>query len=205
MWHVWIWRYESPAFAQHYSTRQPLVHTHRRPPSGDTLASLASIYTAATDRFRPVSGGPDDIYTWWDDADSITEPLTVAFLERLQSHLQATGRNTTSQADLQKVINQFKEIARDVLNYLRYHRSQGLLVLLRQYAQQQSFTVSDVDPDLLQSEVERLLDLDQLGRWYGRVAQKDHGGLTTWPAVGLQGNQVSAAEGREDGKQGMGC
>jgi hypothetical protein len=102
---------------------------------------------------------------------------------------------------LQQAIDQFKEVARDVLNYLRYYRSQGLLVLLRQYAQQQSFTVSDVDPDLLQMEIKRLLDLDQLGRWYGRVAQKDHGGLTTWPAVGLQGNQVGDVVERKRGKQ----
>jgi hypothetical protein len=62
--------------------------------------------------------------------------------------------------------------------------------MLRQYAQQGSFTVADIDPDVMQQEVRDLLDLDQLGQWYARVARKDHPGFATRPVVGLQDKQV---------------
>jgi len=144
----------------------------------------------------------DGLYTFYSDAQEITGKLTVLFLRQLQAHLDASSQNTTSRADLQRVIDEFKEVALDVLSYFRSQNSRALLLMLRQYARQGSFTVTDIDPDVLQQEVRQLLDLDELGRWYARVARKDHPSVTTWPFVGLQGDQVGRVE--DLGLKGLG-
>jgi hypothetical protein len=89
------------------------------------------------------------LYTYYSDTETITEGLTVAFLGHLQTTISANGANSSANADLQEVIQEFKSVARDVLSYLRYHNSQALLLLLRQYSQTRSFTMADVDPDVL--------------------------------------------------------
>lgn len=176
----------------------PLGNRRLAPPAGLAPARPAapcSVHLLLCPAARPpvLPGGADALYTFFDDADRITEKVTVAFLDRLKGHLRATQANTTANAELEDAIDQFKEVAADVLNYLRNQNSQALLLLLRQYAEHESLMLLDVDPDVLQLEVQRLLNLDQLGKWYARVASKDLAGLTTWPVVGLQNSQVGAA------------
>lgn len=132
-----------------------------------------------------------DLFTYFSDTETITEGLTVAFLGHLQTSLGASGVNSSANIDLQEVIQEFKSVARDVLSYLRYHNSQALLLLLRQYSQTRSFTMADVDPDVLQQEVQRLLDLRELGNWYARVSRRDTDGHVTRPTIGIQATEAS--------------
>lgn len=172
-------------------TTQTIPFTRGMPVDGLALRQLPPPWSEEAEEMRsmPDSGTWSGLYTYYSDAEQITEQLTRAFLEQLQAQLDASGQNTTNRADLNEIIAEITEVARDVLNYLRHHNSQALLPMLRQYAQQGSFTVADIDPDVMQQEVRDLLDLDQLGQWYARVARKDHPGFATRPVVGLQDKQ----------------
>lgn len=150
---------------------------------------------------RPVAPAPSflplppahhaDLFTYYSDTETITEGLTVAFLGHLQTTIGISGVNSSANADLEEVIQEFKSVARDVLSYLRYHNSQALLLLLRQYSQTRAFTMADVDPDVLQQEVQQLLDLRELGNWYARVSRRDTDGYVTRPTIGIQATEAS--------------
>jgi hypothetical protein len=85
-------------------------------------------------------------------------------------------------------LEEFAAVAADILNYFRERNSQALLSMLRQFSQQGTFTLADVDPDVLQQEVQQILDLNQLGKYYARVSQRHGGGegITTRPSAGSQ-------------------
>lgn len=109
----------------------------------------------------------------------------------MQQHYAATGQNiTASNSDMTEVLAVFQSVARDVLSYLRYHNSQVLLSLLRQYSQTRSLSIADVDPDMLQQEVQRLLTVDALNEWYADASMPDHPSITTKPFTLLGGAQV---------------
>jgi hypothetical protein len=126
-----------------------------------------------------------ELYTLYSDARVITEQLTAAFLQHMQQHYAATGQNMpASDTNLSEVLSVFESVARDVLSFLRFHNSQVLLPLLRQYSQTRAFPFADVDPDALQQEVSRLLTLDALNEWYAVVSMLDHPSITTRPFTG---------------------
>lgn len=116
-----------------------------------------------------------DLYTWFDDALAISEQQTSEFLAQLRANGMPTANLTGPEAtvNMTEVFENFEGVARDVLSYLRFHGSQALLPLLRQFASQGTLTLSDVDPDVFRDEVFGLLNLTRLGHWYVDVGSFD--------------------------------
>lgn len=176
--------------AQTRHSSQP-VSLHQTAATTPCFCSLLPVAPAHPPTPCPHPAHHADLYTYYSDTETITEGLTVAFLGHLQTTLTASGVNSTANADLQEVIQEFKSVARDVLSYLRYQNSQALLLLLRQYSQTRSFTMADVDPDVLHQEVQRLLDSWELGNWYARVSRRDVDGYIKQPTIGIQATEAS--------------
>jgi hypothetical protein len=119
------------------------------------------------------------MYQWANDTLQISEQLTAAFLQRLQqqltdgeadsgqSMLMSPGTNVTELLDV------FISLAKDVLVYLRQSRSQALLQMLRDFARRGAISMSDIDPDILQREINELLNATALNDWYGATSRKD--------------------------------
>lgn len=133
----------------------------------------------------------EQLYTLYSDAETITEESTASFLQQLEQQLKANAAAFNLQnpsQNMTKTLEEFSAVAADILNYFRERNSQALLSMLRQFSQQGTFTLADVDPDVLQQEVQKILDVDQLGKYYARVSQRHGGGegITTRPSAGAQ-------------------
>jgi hypothetical protein len=81
--------------------------------------------------------------------------------------------NASSFQGQQIDVGPFVRIATDVLNYLRFCRSTALLQLLREFSATGQLDVQSVDPDELQAEVQRLINLENLNRWYLASGRSD--------------------------------
>jgi hypothetical protein len=139
-----------------------------------------------------------DVYSHEQDAAAITAAASAAFLSQLalqQQQLQqlqeqllpgaktlvngktstahSTNRSTAAQTSQPIDVAPFVRVATDVLNYLRFCRSTALLQLLREFSTTGQLDLQTVDPDELQSEVIKLLNLDNLNRWYLASGRSD--------------------------------
>jgi hypothetical protein len=77
-----------------------------------------------------VPGTWSGLYTYYSDAEQITEQLTRAFLEQLQAQLDASGQNTTNRADLNEIIAEITEVGHTSVRLLS-HSGLTTSVLLR--------------------------------------------------------------------------
>jgi hypothetical protein len=130
-----------------------------------------------------------ELYTLYSDAETITEESTAKFLQQLEQQLSANAAAYNLQRpgqNMTQTLKEFSAVAADILNYFRERSSQALLSMLRQFSRQGTFTLGDVDPDVLQQEVQQILDVDQLGKYYARMSQRGGEGITTRPATGAQ-------------------
>lgn len=127
----------------------------------------------------PRGAMPSELFVYYEDTESITEELTRAFLSKIEEEFQLSRHGDN--ANMTEIVEAFQGVARDVLNFLRYHNSQAILPLLREFSTQGTITVTNVSPDLLNQEVQQLLNVTQLGRWYADAASFDHPSITTVP------------------------
>eukprot|EP00883_Tetradesmus_obliquus_P014390 jgi/Sobl393_1/7431/SZX73457.1 len=127
--------------------------------------------------------GPDDLltamYTLANDTLLITEQLTEVFLQRLlqqidegeadsgQTMLLTPGTNVTA------LLDTLVPCARDMLPYLRDCKSSALLQMLRDFAKRGAISTSDIDPAVLQDELNKLINVTRLNVWYGSTTKKD--------------------------------
>eukprot|EP00775_Hariotina_reticulata_P007450 gene7450-7660_t len=121
-----------------------------------------------------------ELYTFFTDAVDITELDTVVFLRQLLQSLSdsnddkvAAFANDTSSLLSPEVVEVFIGVARDILSYFRQRRSSALLLLLREISVSGGISLSDVDPDVLQRELNEVMNLTALNQWYGLVGQFD--------------------------------
>lgn len=121
------------------------------------------------------------MYIYFADALSITTHATEVFLQQLQQSMANSQQFNMTTADLADIIETFKSVAQDILSYLRYHNSEALLLLLRQFSVNGALSLADADPDVLQQEVQRLLNETALGDWYLAASQRASGAITTNP------------------------
>jgi hypothetical protein len=119
------------------------------------------------------------MYTWANDTLLISEQLTEVFLQRLLQQIRE-GESDSGQAMLMtpgtnvtELMNTFISIAKDVLVYLRDSRSHALLHMLRDFSRRGAISMSDIDPDVLQAEINKLLNKTALNHWYGATTRKD--------------------------------
>jgi hypothetical protein len=91
-----------------------------------------------------------------------------------QTKITTTTKPANTSAQGQNIdIAPFIRVATDVLNYLRFCRSNALLQLLQEFAATGQLDVQSADPDELQSEIEKLLNLENLNRWYLASGRSD--------------------------------
>lgn len=119
------------------------------------------------------------MYTLANDTLLITERLTEVFLQRLlqqidegeadngQTMLLTPGTNVTA------LLETLVPCARDMLPYLRDCKSDALLQMLRDFARRGEISTSDIDPAVLQDELDKLINETRLNVWYGSTTKKD--------------------------------
>uniref|UniRef100_A0A383VZJ4 Peptidase M43 pregnancy-associated plasma-A domain-containing protein n=1 Tax=Tetradesmus obliquus TaxID=3088 RepID=A0A383VZJ4_TETOB len=208
------------------SDRQDLSQLQQLPPPGSEAARKLQADPATPAWIR-------ELYDYEQDAAAITREYSATFLsqlslqqqqlQQLQASLYPRGAKSlvnstatatpaaataaaaaSSQNALQIDVEPFIRVATDVLNYLRFCRSRTLLQLLRDFSATGQFDLQSTDPDELQSEVEALLNLENLNRWYlasgrsdsvGRSAGsgKHSGAKAAVQVVGPAGRRLAAA------------
>jgi hypothetical protein len=151
-----------------------------------------------------------ELYSHEQDAAVITAAASAAFLSQLavqQQQLQqlqeqllpgaktlVNGRTPTADAANRSAASSnsrpidvapFVRVATDVLSYLRFCRSNALLQLLREFSATGQLDLQTVDPDELQSEVFKLLNLKNLNRWYLASGRSDGVGRSAEGGDGL--------------------
>jgi hypothetical protein len=160
-----------------------------------------------------------DLYSHEQDAALITAAASAAFLSQLavqQQQLQqlqkqllpgaktlvngknpaanTANRSAASSTSQPIDVAPFVRVATDVLNYLRFCRSTALLQLLREFSATGQLDLQAVDPDELQSEVFKLINLENLNRWYLASGRGDGVGRSASGADGLMASAKSAVQ-----------
>lgn len=188
------------------------VHIYKRAPAAASVvvfsANLQAVPIFVDSPLFLHAGSASMLYQLSTDADAITEQLTQAFLEQMWTQLAANtpnGQNPANGGDTTgltmsllgpgtnetQVLQILVSVAKDILSYFRYHRSQALLPLLRQFSERGSLALADVDPDALRTEIQDLLNVTTMGRWYADVSNYDVSTLIMTPAGGSSAsNQV---------------
>lgn len=112
------------------------------------------------------------MYTYASDADIITEALTEAFLDQLKEEF-AGDQAMRIDANFTEVVDMLEGVARDILSYFRYHRSEALLPMLRQFSMSNAISMADINPDVLQHELHEIMNITTMGHWYAKASTYD--------------------------------
>lgn len=115
------------------------------------------------------AGSVRDTYTLSQDSTQITEDCTSAFLAQLQANPQTAA--ACNIAD----VTTFSKVPKDLLNYLRYHRSTVLLPLLRQFCSSGAgqLKLQGVNQKQLKSEISALLNTSALDQYYRTTSNRE--------------------------------